>query len=279
MQAAHDNGSVVWILRQNFAFFCSSMYADTQSIRDAFLFERREKEEGTMDTQSMQQSKIDFSSFPAKAIAVITDPVGFYRNMPRTGGLLEPLVFAIVLSLTGIIIQIILGGLFGLGTFTFGSLWFLILWPILVTLFSFVGAGILYGIWALMGSQHSFETAYRSMAYMTAIFPVTAVLSVIPYLGTIVSTAWAAYILIVASIEVHGIKPNTAYLVFGGIGLLLILSNVSTEYGARRVSGQLEGAGKSREGIEDMTPEEAGKAVGEFLKGFEKGAGEKEATQ
>lgn len=232
-----------------------------------------------MDTQAMNQSQIDFSSFPAKAIEVITNPVGFYRNMPRTGGLLEPLVFAIVLSLTGIIIQIVLGGLFGLGTFTFGSLWFLILWPILVTIFSFIGAGVLYGIWSLMGSQYSYETAYRCMAYMTAIFPVTAVLSVIPYLGTMISTAWAAYLLIVASTEVHGVKPNTAYLVFGGIGLLLMLSNVSAEYGARHVSVELDRAGKSLEGIENMTPEEAGKAMGEFLKGFEKGAGEKEATE
>lgn len=231
-----------------------------------------------MDTQATQQPKIDLTSFPGTAIEVITNPVSFYRNMARTGGLLEPLVFAIILSLTGIILQFILGGLLGLGASPVGSVWFLILWPILVAIFSFVGAGILYGIWSLMGSQCSYETAYRCMAYMTAIFPVTAVLSIIPYLGTMISTAWAAYLLIVASTEVHGVKPNTAYLVFGGLGLLLMLSNVSAEYGARHMSVQLDRAGKSLEGIENMTPEEAGKALGEFLKGMEKGTGEKEAT-
>ncbi|MGH7965211.1 MAG: hypothetical protein ACRERD_25950, partial [Candidatus Binatia bacterium] len=141
-----------------------------------------------MDTQAAQQPTLDIASFPSKAIQVITNPTGFYRTMPRAGGFVEPLVFALVLSLIGIILQLLLGGIFDAGTWSIG---FLFLWPILAAIGSFIGAGILYGVWLLMGSQHSYETAYRCMTYMAAISPVTAVFSAVPYLGTSVSTAWA----------------------------------------------------------------------------------------
>jgi hypothetical protein len=228
-----------------------------------------------MDTQTTQQPPSDLTAVPHTVVEVIRDPVNFYRTMPRTGGFLEPLIFAVILGFAAALVQFLLGGLFGLGTAVTLSLLFL--WPILIAIFSFVGAGILYGIWVVMGSQYSYETAYRCTAYAAAIYPVLAVLGIIPYLGTIIGTAWAAYLLIVASIEVHGIKPNTAYLIFGGLGLLLLLSSLSAEYGGRRLASEVERFGGKMEGIEEMTPEEAGRVVGEFLKGLEKAGKDKEA--
>jgi len=221
-----------------------------------------------------QENAVDFSSFPAIALEVISDPVGFYRKLPRAGGYVEPLCFATAFGFAGILIQFLLHGLFGLGTII--SFWMVLAWPILIAIFSFVGAGVMHVLWRVLGSQASYETSYRSAAFLAALSPITALLGIVPYLGTIVSMGWMAYLLIVASIEVHGVKPNTAYAVFGGIGLLLTLSSLGTERAARQLSPELERLGSE---IEDMSPEEAGKAVGEFLRGLEQGAKEKSGAE
>ena len=40
----------------------------------------------------------NFGTVIAQAQQVITDPSGFYRAMPRTGGYSEPLIFALVMG-------------------------------------------------------------------------------------------------------------------------------------------------------------------------------------
>ena len=48
------------------------------------------------------------------------------------------------------------------------------------------------------GLTENYQTAYRCMAYATAILPVIAVVSIIP-LGTVVRTAWGVWLVINAS--------------------------------------------------------------------------------
>ena len=83
------------------------------------------------------------------------------------------------------------------------------------------------------------------------------------------------YLLVVASTEVHGLKKTTALIVFGILGFFGVMSNIAGE----RMQDQLnefesqlgEGAAglEGLEGFEDMTPEEAGRALGEFMKGLQ----------
>ncbi len=214
---------------------------------------------------------------------VITDPAGFYRSMPQDGGFAAPVIFVLVMAVvSGIIVALLamLGGGMGAAGVPVGFMAVVML-PIMALIGSFIGAAIMFVIWKLMGSDRSFETAYRCVAYAAAIMPITTLLALIPYLGSIVKVLWSFFLMYVASIEAHGIKARTAAIVFGVLGALMLLLNLSAERAAMQMAeqmgelgSQMEGLGGSLEGIEEMSPEEAGKAVGEFMKGLEGAIGQ-----
>ena len=228
------------------------------------------------NTSGQQESPPDINigaviqQAPATAIRVIKDPIGFYREMPASGGLLEPIIFLVVMGVvSGLVNTVIallgLNVMVGMAT----GVAAIIIAPIILLILSFIGAAIAFGIWALMGSKQSFETAYRCVAFTTAVLPVVAVISIIPYLGSIVKVLWPFALLAIASIQVHQLKENVSWIVFGVIGCLLALSGVSMEHAGRQMmnSGLQDFSEQMRE--DEMTPEEAGKALGEFLKGLE----------
>ncbi len=215
-----------------------------------------------------------------KARTVLTAPGAFYRQMPKSGGFLEPMLFMIVMAIVGVIIFIALGFL-GLGILSalgvgIGSMIFM---PIMAVVGSFIGAGIMFVIWKLMGTQEPFEVAYRCVAYASAIYPVTALIGLLPYLGSIAGIAWGMYLMFVATKEVHQLNEKTASMVFGIMGFILIVSNVTSEMAARRMATEFEKMGPAMKNIENMEPEEAGKMVGEFLKGLEKAQTRKPASE
>ncbi len=203
---------------------------------------------------------------------VITNPVGFYQSMPRSGGFVEPLVFAIIMGVIGGVLQAILG-VFGIGFAgtILMALASIIIGPIMIAIFGFVGAAILFVIWRLLGSQQSYETAYRCGAYATAVTPVTSILNIIPYIGPALGVAWMAYLMIIASIQVHQVKPKIALIVFGILGGLLVVGSIGSQFGAKRMEKQMDKFQSEMGKIDEMKPEEAGKAIGEFLKGMQDG--------
>ncbi len=204
--------------------------------------------------------------------AVISAPASFYRQMPTSGGYADPAIFAVVMGVAAGIVRIAVS----LPGFSFAKLFTLflagmIITPILTALFTFVAAAILFVIWQLMGSRQSYEVSFRCAAYALAITPVTAALNFIPYLGIVAGLAWMAYTLVCASVEVHGTEPKIAWIVFGAICAILALGSVSIQHTARSFPHKMESFGKGLGDIEKMKPEEAGQAVGKFLKGMQKG--------
>ena len=62
----------------------------------------------------MEPKDINFAAMPQTAVNVITKPAEFFQGMPKSGGFLEPLVFAIIMGFIAGIIQAILSFI-GLG--------------------------------------------------------------------------------------------------------------------------------------------------------------------
>lgn len=214
---------------------------------------------------------------------VITDPVGFYRDMPKSGGFADPMIFvaaiAVLIGVAAAIFSVIGLGKASMAFAGVAGFSAVIIIPIFAVIGSFIGGAILFVIWKLMGSEHNYETAYRCVAYAYAIAPIALVLSIIPYLGTIIKGLWGTFLMYTASVEVHSLKAQTAKIVFGVLAAIGIFSGLSSERAMRTLEHRFErvmestGSGdfyKKLENGEEITAEEAGKQVGEFLKGLEK---------
>ncbi len=179
----------------------------------------------------MELKDIDFSAMPEKAIIVITNPAGFFQSMEKTGGYMEPLAFAVIMGGVAGVIQAIMG-IFGLGAGFINGFVSIIKMPIIAGVGSFIGAAILFVIWKFMGSVWDYEVSYRSCAYMMALWPITAIVSIIPYAGMVINTALALFYTVMASVHVHRLPAEKAWLVFGIIfAVLLLLSLVAGRFG------------------------------------------------
>jgi uncharacterized membrane protein len=114
----------------------------------------------------------------------------------------------------------------------------IIFMPIAAIVGSFIGGAILFVIWKLMGSQEEYETAYRCGAYLMALMPITAILSIVPYAGGIINMAIYVYFIVIASTQVHNIPAQKAWMVFGIIGIIFALLGLKAEYTARHMAGE-----------------------------------------
>jgi hypothetical protein len=190
----------------------------------------------------MENKQIDFAAMPQTAIKVITTPADFFKSMPKTGGFIEPLVFMAIMGAIGGLIAAVASfmGLGGMGMGGAQGLLALIMVPLFVAIGGFIGAGILFVIWKLLGSQENYEVAYRCVAYMSALIPITSVLGLIPYVGGAAGIAVMVYYTVIASTEVHGIPAQKAWLTFGIIGAIFILISIKGEYTARHYSYEAE---------------------------------------
>lgn len=203
---------------------------------------------------------------------VILAPAEFYRGMPKVGGLVDPLIFAVALGVVSGAIQAVLGLLhLGVRVSVMAALSMIILAPIWIVIGSFIGGAILFVIWKLMGSNESFEAAYRCGAYASAISPIMALLGVIPLAGSLVGLAWMMFLLVTASVEVHKLPAKKAWLVFGIIGAVLALLSLGSYAAAKKAQRGYAGFEKAWGGKpgKDMTAEEAGQAAASFVKAMQ----------
>lgn len=171
---------------------------------------------------------------------IVLQPVEFFRAMPKMGGFVTPLIFAVVMGVAGGLISALAGLLHFGGVFSVMAIVYsLIVTPIVVAIFGFIGAAILFVIWQVLGSKENYETAYRCGAYISVVSLVSS-LGSLPYVGFIASLAglaWAFYLLVIASVEVHKLPAEKARLTFGIImGVLAALTLLTAACGmvARR---------------------------------------------
>lgn len=174
----------------------------------------------------MAESIRPTSNIISTAVQVISNPRRFFSSMPREGGFKEPMTFFFSMAAIGWLINLI-GTTLILGKSSIISfLVMAVVGPAILFVSGFLGALILHIIWQILGSNASYETSYRTLAYATGISPLTSLISFIPVVGVPFSIAWAIFLLIIGSIEVHKVKNSLAWAVWGVLGLFLIVSTV-----------------------------------------------------
>jgi hypothetical protein len=188
----------------------------------------------------MEKKGIDFAAIPQTALKVLTSPVSFFREMAKTGGFVEPLVFLVALAVVTAIVDGVLG-ILGLKFFlsVWAALFSIIITPVVAVIGGFIVAAILFIIWKLLGSQESYETAYRCVAYLAALWPIMAMAGAIPYIGALITIVLLTYFCVTASVETHKIPAQKAWIVFGIIGAALFFISLGAEIATQGTRQQL----------------------------------------
>ncbi|MFW5792363.1 MAG: zinc-ribbon domain-containing protein [Desulfohalobiaceae bacterium] len=175
-------------------------------------------------------------------------PMSFFGGMSPVAGLVKPLVFFLVISEIQALAQIVWqllgivpgmqdngGTIIGISLAGLGSLFLLILLPILLTVSLFIFAGLSHlCLMALKSASGGFQATFRAMCYGRA----PLILSVVPVLGVLAGTFWTFYSTIIGLKQLHKSSLPAAaaglfvpILLFLGL-MLLLVSTLAGQPGA-----------------------------------------------
>lgn len=185
---------------------------------------------------------LTFSKLIAWTVLLFKSPRRFFSSMEKSGGYGTPVLFALFWFFTATLLELIISHLrpqpvqFGWAV----ELVWLLAGPALFLGMGFVAAAIFFVIWHLMGSQQNYQTAFRCWAFTTPLAVVSAILGIVPYLN-VLGLLFGIYLLVIASVETHGIAAKRSWKVWGSIcaGLIVLLaaSEVARRYLQRQGMG------------------------------------------
>ncbi len=197
-------------------------------------------------------------SLPETVKTVILQPAAFFRTMPKGGGFLSPLIFLLVMTVIYAVIVTVIAAV-SIGEFVGAAMFGIVLGLVLIVIGAFVTSAILCVVWMMMGSKERFEASFRIVCYTSSIWPISGVLSIVPYLGTAVWVVWGTWLIILASVHLHHLPRNKSMAVFGIIGAIFLALSLGGEYAGQQSMHQIEAIQDQIEGLDPTNPEDAAK--------------------
>jgi hypothetical protein len=158
------------------------------------------------------------NSFISTVRALVLNPVGFFRDIPRQGNVVNPLIFVVICALVSGILSGFIGFLIslvsrsqGFGGALAGLIGGIILAPIGALIALFIASGVfhLFVLLLVRPSNAGFEATLRVVSYSS----VTRLISWIPIIGWIVGFVWGIVLWIFGIREVHATTTGKAVLV------------------------------------------------------------------
>ncbi|PIE70625.1 MAG: hypothetical protein CSA22_07145 [Deltaproteobacteria bacterium] len=213
-----------------------------------------------MGSQAERKTKID--AMKTTILSLAKNPAGFYRDMPREGGVVDPLIFMLIMAVLAAVVRVGLSAI-GLGNAAPlpDGLACLVTIPVYVGLFGFAVAGILMLVWRAMAVDATFESAYRVLAYAAIALPVMELLAVIPFIGVIAGMALLLYLVVTASVAMHDIEPRLTWYTFGVIFALLAIGMASVKNAKPALDAYHQKMAHQSDHAEDVAPEVTGHAA------------------
>jgi hypothetical protein len=164
-----------------------------------------------------------FPAFFETLKLVLLNPTVAFATMKPEGGLVDPLIYAVIGGSIGWVFYVIfslfigslgalgdhnaLGGLVGLG---FGGIFALIFFPIFLTIGLFIGAGIVHVCLMLLGgAKRSYETTLRVLCYSVGS---TYPLMIVPVCGGAIAGLWCLVVECVGLAKAHETTTGKAVL-------------------------------------------------------------------
>ena len=166
----------------------------------------------------------------------------FFAGLPRHGGLLNPLFYALIVATVGSMVGYLWSFAFGnslMSTMSLskgGAVALAFLIPILIFMGLVVAAVLLHvSLFLVGGANEDFEATFRVVCYSAA----PDLFGVLPIIGGFIGLIWKIYITVVGVREVHGISTARSVLAFvlptlvccglvvGGIALVFMVAGSS----------------------------------------------------
>ncbi len=147
----------------------------------------------------------------------LVSPAEFFKKMAVTGGLMDPILYALIVGMVGVIFsylwQILFQGAIqnylpveikkmpGYNIFpTLGLAVLAVLMPFMIILGLFIWSGILHVFLMMVkGTKAGFEATFRVVSYSYG----TNVLNIIPFCGGIIAWVWSIVLAIIGLKEAH----------------------------------------------------------------------------
>jgi hypothetical protein len=160
---------------------------------------------------------------------VLLEPRAFFQNMPLTGGVGGPLIYAVILGYLAVVANTVYNAVFSsivgssfpafmgdqphfermlevYGTWV-GAVSQLVTGPLWIVIGAFVAAGVLHLVLMMMGgASRDFEATFRVVAFAHAI----NIVSLIPFCGGLVAVVWWVVVAAIGLSVVHGISTGRA---------------------------------------------------------------------
>jgi len=165
-----------------------------------------------------------FGSLLATLQESLFRPTGFFRSMNVTGGLTEPLLYAMITAVVGFLASYLwqillrdalhgyvperLQGTAGLDLFSgIGLAVLSLLLPFLIIAVLFLWSGVLHVLLLMVkGASNGFEATFRVVSYSFG----SNLLLVIPFCGGFIASLWSMVLVIIGLKEAHGTTGGKA---------------------------------------------------------------------
>jgi len=190
-----------------------------------------------------RQARAFFNAFVETLVMVLTKPDAAFRAMKIEGGLVEPLIYALIGGWLGGVVTFLFSlGFKSMGLFAnrnnafgmmtgmgIGSIAFIILLPVVIVIGLFIGAAIVHLCLMIVGGANkTFETTFRVLAFSQGS---TGPLQMIPVCGGLIAGVWGLVVTCIGLARAHETETGRAvFAVFlplvvccGGAILMAIL--------------------------------------------------------
>lgn len=193
----------------------------------------------------MNGNTFDFNKFISDSKNTLLNPKGYFESMSTAGGMVEPLIKALIYGVVAAIINAIWffalgntlvasGGVFGVGAFIFTI--------IAAVIGLFIAAVIILLLSSISGGNTDFEANLRVSAALMVLMPINSLLAVFGFinglLGTIISIAislYGLYLLSLALTRTLKGKEETARIIIYILIALLVIGQIISYFSRRAI--------------------------------------------
>lgn len=133
-----------------------------------------------------------------------------------------------------------------------------VLLPLFAVLLSWVGAGLFHVMCLILGGKAPYKVSYQVIASMSALFPISTALSLMPY-GVIPVQLVGLWLSVSAAHAAHGVGKTKAWILFGLLTAFGVLGSILAQAGLKEFE---RGGGLGGQTMPQGIPPEAAEAMG-----------------